>query len=285
MPYDFASDWMMAKTLFETATGKKKPSKKFLGKFRLSSGVEDACKDLEKAIAQPSADRILKAEKKFNKAAEDYLDIIREAAEEDGATDRYKSELTRLEAALEKIRLDFSKAKREETHDMPEKFGDIVPDEFVDGVAESVFPTNVAVKNFALKPEWVVSAVDPKKKLPDAVAAQKIAQEALKKYILAMKAMKAQTKVKMDRKEAWAKASELIGDAAEAVGHEGIQKALAYWKNAQEAAFHEVGRRAEFRAWLEGGPLTVALKAAADAVTAELLRLNRLESKADEQAR
>lgn len=118
MPYDFASDWMIAKRLFETATGKKKPSKKFLGSFKMSSGLEDACKDLEKAIAQPSPDRIIKAEKKFDKAAADYLKVLNKAAQDDGATELYKVEIGKLEKALEKIRLEFTKAKREEVNDV-----------------------------------------------------------------------------------------------------------------------------------------------------------------------
>ena len=80
MSFDFSHDWMIAKRLFETATGKKKPGKKFLGAFKMSSGVEEACKGLEKAIESPSGDRIAKAEKSFNKAAEDYLKVLRKAA-------------------------------------------------------------------------------------------------------------------------------------------------------------------------------------------------------------
>ena len=45
----FLTDWQQAKKTFETTTGKKKPSDKFLDIFRKATGIEDALKNLDKA--------------------------------------------------------------------------------------------------------------------------------------------------------------------------------------------------------------------------------------------
>src|SRR5262245_13899555 len=149
MSYDFDHDWQMAKTLFEVATGKKKPGKKFLGAFKLSSGMEKACKELTQAIESPTPEKLEKAEKHFEKTAKDYLKVLQKAADDEGASDKYKFEISRLEAAIENIRTDFHKAKETEVDNaMMLPFAEIVPKEIIEGLTKSTFPTNQAVLAF-----------------------------------------------------------------------------------------------------------------------------------------
>lgn len=278
MSYDFASDWSFAKTRFELATDKKKPGKKFLGAIKMSSGIEKACKSMEKAIMQPSGDRILKAEKEFDKAVKDYLKVLRKAADDEDATDRYKEALKILEDALNTIRENFSTAKREETTDLPTAFIDIVTEDIINALAKSTYPASEAAKAFATKTAFRLSGVDGRTKLQGAADAQAHAALSLKQYIKAMKAIKDQAKVRMERKEAWKMASDLFGDAVEAVHTNGMQMALAYWKNAQQQAFADAGKRDDFGAWLEHGPLTPVLKELGDLCNTERERLAGFEN-------
>lgn len=285
MSYDFASDWTRAKMHFELATNKKKPGKKFLGAIKMSSGIEEACKSMEKAIGESDGERILKAEKKFDKAVSDYLKVLRKAASDESATDNYKDALAKLEDALNQIRENFSIAKREETKDLPTTFIDIVTENIINALAKSTYPTNEAVKAFATKTAFRVSGVDGRTKLPGAAEAQAYAAQTVKDYITAMKAIKAQSKVQMERKDAWNKASDLFGDASVAVHIEGMQKALAYWKNAQQEAFANAGKQADFGNWLENGPLTPVLKELGDLCNIERERLAGFENQCTLNAR
>ena len=63
-------------------------------------------------------------------------------------------------------------------------------DNIVNALAKSTFATTAALKNFATKGEFGVSGVDGRTRLPAAAAAQKQAQETLKTYANAVKAMK-----------------------------------------------------------------------------------------------
>lgn len=80
MSYEAA--WKQAKRDFEQATGRKKPSEKFLGVFRKGTGVESAAKDLDKAIKKGDADGIRKAVDALAKASKDYVGLLRAAAKD-----------------------------------------------------------------------------------------------------------------------------------------------------------------------------------------------------------
>jgi hypothetical protein len=98
-------DWKSAKSLFETATKKKKPSEKFLGVFRKGTGVEGA---LKKADAAKTAADLRKALTEFKKEAELYTKTLKAAAAdpksvpaEDKAS--YIANTVALEKALDKL--------------------------------------------------------------------------------------------------------------------------------------------------------------------------------------
>jgi hypothetical protein len=278
MSYDFESDWQNAKARFENATGKKKPGKKFLGVFKMSSGVEAACKLMTAAIESPSKDGIAKAEKAFEKAAADYLKVLNKAAKEEGDGDAYNVELAKLSAAIAQIHDDFNKAKEMEVDDaimLP--FAEIVPQHIIEALTKSEFPTHPAILAFATKPQFCLSGVDGKTKYAELVESQQKAKDALKKYLLEMKAMKDQAKKKMWRKEAWQFAKERFSEAIVAVATDGFQGAVGYWKNAQEMAFRQAGvSHPDQRKWMEEGPLTPVLRQINSKIQAEVPRLSDL---------
>jgi hypothetical protein len=103
-----AASWKTAKTAFENATNKKKPSEKFLGVFRKGSGIETALKSVDDA---KTADDLKKALLKFNTAYTAYIKELDKTAADPKtvpAADKaaYVAEIKKLKTALEKIEAD-----------------------------------------------------------------------------------------------------------------------------------------------------------------------------------
>lgn len=101
--------WKQAKKDFETKTGKKKPSKKFLGAFRKSSGLESAIDDLDQISLEvwdaKDQKQYDKAKKKFDaglkkvrSAVADYVKVLETAAEGDYA--EHKEDVMELKNKL-----------------------------------------------------------------------------------------------------------------------------------------------------------------------------------------
>jgi len=96
-PGKWASEWAASKTAFETTTGKKKPSELILGKFRKSSGIEDALKKLDSEFdkfqkSKPnSSDADLKklqaASEAFIAVKSTYMTTLQKAVDEDKTED------------------------------------------------------------------------------------------------------------------------------------------------------------------------------------------------------
>lgn len=103
-----AASWKTAKTTFETATGKKKPSEKFLGVFRKGTGIESALKDVDGA---KNAADLRKALAKFNAAYTEYLKQLDKSAADPKtvpAADKpaYVAAIAKLKADLQKMEAD-----------------------------------------------------------------------------------------------------------------------------------------------------------------------------------
>jgi hypothetical protein len=98
-------DWKTAKTNFETATRKGKPSKTIMGVIPKASGIESSLKDFESAT---SSDAQKKARKKFNDAAATYLKFLDKVKHDEsvavGGQDQYGKEVGNLITALGIIR-------------------------------------------------------------------------------------------------------------------------------------------------------------------------------------
>lgn len=95
------ADWTQAKKDFTTATGKKKPSDKFLGVFRKPSGIEGTCKAFDTAIKGKKKEDAKKAKDKFDVALAKYLDpLYKELGKAIEANDKAAKEaLQKLEKA------------------------------------------------------------------------------------------------------------------------------------------------------------------------------------------
>lgn len=98
MPY--LADWKRAKEGFERATGKSKPSEKFLGAFRKSSGIEDACKLLDTAETSGDLKKIAAAQVSFTKALNNYKGTLQKALGGEETT-TYKGEVKKLQDLLD----------------------------------------------------------------------------------------------------------------------------------------------------------------------------------------
>jgi hypothetical protein len=68
----YLNEWKTIKKRYEAATGKSKPSEKFLGLFRKSSGIEKAAEAVDKAITKNDAAGLQKAVIELQKAATQY---------------------------------------------------------------------------------------------------------------------------------------------------------------------------------------------------------------------
>jgi hypothetical protein len=101
--------WNKAKKAFEAKTGKKKPSKKFLGAFRKSSGLESAIDDVDQlslkvwdAATQKDFDKAKanfdKGIKKLKAATADYVKVLETSAEGDYA--EFKEDVIALKNEL-----------------------------------------------------------------------------------------------------------------------------------------------------------------------------------------
>ncbi|MBB3263410.1 hypothetical protein FHW79_001006 [Azospirillum sp. OGB3] len=97
----FASDWKSAKTTFETATGKKKPSAKFMGVFH-KSGLEDVTKALDTALGKSDAKALEKALLDYVKSATAYQTTLEKSAKAEGVA-TIAAELKKLGQALDDI--------------------------------------------------------------------------------------------------------------------------------------------------------------------------------------
>lgn len=103
--------WKTAKTTFETTTGKKKPSDKFLGLVRKGSGIEAALKVVDGA---KDVAALRKALDKFNAAYTDHLKQLDKAAADPKtvpAADKaaYVAAIKALKTSLETIEADAAK--------------------------------------------------------------------------------------------------------------------------------------------------------------------------------
>jgi hypothetical protein len=275
----FESDWKNAKKTFEAATGKKKPSEGFLGAIRKSTGVASACKELDKSLEKPTAASLLKAQKDYDSAADNYIKVLQNAAKADKATDTYKAEIKKLEDALEKIREEFAKDKQTALQTMPLPFEEIIPDDILKGLIGSHFTSKPGVKKFATDSEIALYGPDGKTKFKEAADAQKLAQQALKDYDKAKKDLEGLKKKVMERKEAFKKAYDIFGDASNAVGTNGFQKALAEWKHFQGLGFQQAKKKDEFSDWFLKGPVSKILAQAGKEADEEVFRLNSFEEK------
>ena len=78
----FKKEWEFIKANFTKATGKKKPSEKFLGVFDKNPDLSPACVKLDLALAKPDLAAATKALAEFRKVADEYIKLLAKAATE-----------------------------------------------------------------------------------------------------------------------------------------------------------------------------------------------------------
>lgn len=101
----YLDDWKLCKRTFEAKAGKK-PSEKFLGVFRKSSGMEDAAKGLDAALQKLDPKEAEKAAKKYVTTKDAYRALLERASKDDKGED-YKSALAELSRNMDRILADF----------------------------------------------------------------------------------------------------------------------------------------------------------------------------------
>lgn len=271
----YLEDWTSAKKQFETATGKKKPSQGFLGAFKKSSGLETATKGLDKALANFDAKTAAKAEADYTKAWQGYLSILEKADKDDKDAD-YKAEIGKLKQALEKIALDFTKAKGAKAEG-PRPLADMLGDYYTKLIG-GTFAGGKGVKWFATAKEVITSGATGEI-LPEAKKTQDHAAECLTRYTKAVAAIKADKGKSFEPKKGYKHAAGLCSDIGVTIGPmEGFQNALASWREAQQNSFKKAGKEGEFAAFIKDGPLTPKLKTVRKECEDELVRINDLEA-------
>jgi hypothetical protein len=271
----YLKDWQDAKKAFEAATGKKKPSESFLGVFRKSSGMESACKGLDDAIKKPTLDGLTKAMMAFDKSRSDYLKLLGKADDADKGGD-YAKEIQKLAGALMGIQETYARDMQEALQRAPRPLADILGKHF-DELTENVLGTKASCKWFATAKELAVSGVDGSP-LPGAAQAQAGFTGQVHAYVKAVGAMKKAAKTQFATRDGVKFATKGADDVMATVipTAEGAQYHYAMWVMAQEEAFKKAKKQAELKAFIEAGPLTPKLKALADDLNDEGLRLNNL---------
>lgn len=106
----YFQDWTAAKKKFEQKTGESKPSDKFMGFFRKSSGLEKACKGLDDSLAKKSLKGMQDAEAAYREASKSYSTLLMQTSTQDKGAN-FKSQLRELEQKLYDIADDFVKER------------------------------------------------------------------------------------------------------------------------------------------------------------------------------
>jgi len=102
--------WKTAKRTFETATGRKKPSAKFLGYFNKSSGIESALKTLDSALAKGVIRDVVTAKDAYHRTFSTYYTTLLKTAMAEANDNNYKVEVLKLNVALNGILRDADRA-------------------------------------------------------------------------------------------------------------------------------------------------------------------------------
>ncbi|MCA1941487.1 MAG: hypothetical protein LDL26_10850 [Caenispirillum bisanense] len=274
---NYQAQWKAAKDKFTKATGKKKPSEKVGGLFRKSSGIEDATKGLEQALAKPDAEKIAKAEQTFAKARDAYVKTLEKAAAAEKADD-YKKEVAALAKALDDILEDYMKDKKEVLAEAPRPLSDILGPKLFGALTTDNMSKMRGLKAFCTDKRFAVSGADGSP-LPQAAAMQKQGLDCASAYVRAVKAAKAAKSTSYKPTAGYKAAAGLCSDIGVTLAPmEGMLNALANWKDAQEKSFATAGKAGEFGAWMKSGPLSDVLKAAGSEANDELTRINNLEA-------
>ena len=105
----YLDDWKLCKRTFEAKAGKK-PSEKFMGIFRKSSGMEDATKGLDTALQKLDPKEIDKAVAKYKTTSSSYAKMLLDCFSKEDSGHDYKLALADLNRGMDRILANFKEA-------------------------------------------------------------------------------------------------------------------------------------------------------------------------------
>jgi len=141
----FVDQWKQMKAKYESSVKDKKPSEKWLGVFRKSTGIESACKDLDVAIAKGSRENCEKALTNLKKAGETYLTTLDKTADtETGPLKQVKTKT--LRANLDDMLTEAHNAIKGLDSGV---FDQVVGPDIMSRVMGLKFPKDAYIKSFA----------------------------------------------------------------------------------------------------------------------------------------
>jgi hypothetical protein len=256
--------WKAAKTKFEAATGRKKPSEKFMGLFRKSSGVESAVKKLDAAIAKKLPKELATALDEYRKTHATYYATMVKGAKAEAGDENYQAELTKLNLTLNQIYREGEEAGQalEKDPKVLVTVQDAIGPDAVAALGRSQLLTYAALQGWlnAADAGTIVKEgeVGPEKmREPQSAAYHAGAKKAFAKAKGLYEVFNALLPRVMERGKALAAAETFITKLPDHVlgpSEDALQGAIGYWRNAQQEAFKtpDVTRdeaRAEYETW------------------------------------
>jgi hypothetical protein len=278
----YISEWTQIKKNFEGNTGKKKPSEKFLGVFRKSSGMESACKSLDSAIAAADAAGGEKAVKELESAQDSYIKTLAKSAK-DGDLD-YNTEIKVMVGELNLLLKNAQNAQKAlvELFEKAEaaKSSQFAWKTIIADLVKTPIKTNKDVLAFVSKPEFVVNQATGQK---DTTLAghQQTAKQQLSTYVTSLVTISKFNIKQSDQKKAQKEFMNLFHDAGDALSvNEGIMSTLGSWRQVQNDA---VGQDPAKKKAYESSPIRATVDKVNEAFSAENMRMQELEMQFERQ--
>ncbi|MGN6367508.1 MAG: hypothetical protein ACTHN5_04535 [Phycisphaerae bacterium] len=228
----YADTWKAAKTKYENDTKSKKPSDKFMGVFRKSSGIETACKDLDTALAKGDTAGGKKALAALQSAGSSYLKTLDTAMKSENALKSTNS--STLAAALKNIMAD---ATEKTTHLNSMTVEQAVGPALFKTVTGVGLQSSAAVKAFCLNHEFLFdygtgTHSDALKKLQDR------AKTKMSQYNTCYNLLKSMKDRQMKKGDAIASVHKLLDEMVGLIApmNEGLQYCIMMWSDHQQKA-------------------------------------------------
>ena len=157
----FAEEWKDLKGRYERAVKEKKPSEKWLGQFRKSTGIESACRDLDAAMAKKDRAAADKAATALKSAGDNYCSVLDKIMDTElGPLKQMKTKNLRL--GLEEMLKDAHNAAKGFEAGV---FDQVLGPDIMTRVIGLQFPNDAFVKSFAtngdFKKSYTTNAVSP----------------------------------------------------------------------------------------------------------------------------
>lgn len=268
----FAQQWKDAKTKYENAVKQKKPSEKWLGHFRKSTGIESACKDLDTAIAKGDRASGEKALSALKRAGESYIGVLNKALETESAALK-QIKATTLKAQLDEILIDAHNAIKGLDSGV---FDQIVGPDVMTRVMGLEFPKNAFIKSFASDALFAKSGATGKPS-PTVAKAQQDFVRARQVCVNAHAIFMSNKGKTLQKSAALDVVKRTLDTMFNSVGTNGMLGQCAYWEKAQVQEFGPTNR-AGMDKFKKSTPMQVLAKVAA-ALNDDAVKLNAAKEK------